>query len=441
MLDRPRSWRRIGSELAIVAIGQCAAAFGSLVGVRVLTGALTPAVFGELALALTGSTLVFQVVLAPLGTAALRFFAQAQQTGRLHSYLRAVRTMIIWATIVVCIAGVIVGVATAVSLFSARWTPLVAATLAFSLFSGMSAVVGGMQNAARQRGIVALHDGAGSWLRFLFALLFIQIIGGVSFAAMAGYALAAAAVLTSQYVFFRHHIAANAIETNGSNPRWSADMLAYAAPFAGWGVFTWAQMISDRWALEVFSTSAEVGKYAAAYSLGFFPVLMMSNVLVQLAAPVLFERAGDASDAGRLAASFRANARILLLVLGLTVVLTATVAVIHPLIARLLLAPAYRGASSLLPWLVLSGGLFATGQIAALFFMIAHDSKSLAIPKIVTATGGALLTFVAAHIAGVWGVIFAGLLFSAIFCIWVCAAAAVRFKHAFSPAAAAEEIA
>src|SRR5207244_5654314 len=107
MLDRRRSWRRIGSELAIVAIGQCAAAFGSLVGVRVLTGALTPAVFGELALALTGSTLVFQVVLAPLGTAALCFFAQAQQTGRLYSYLRAVRTMIIWATIVVCIAAVL----------------------------------------------------------------------------------------------------------------------------------------------------------------------------------------------------------------------------------------------------------------------------------------------------------------------------------------------
>ena len=52
---------------------QAAAVAGALIGVRVLTGILPPAQYGELALGLTIATLVNQVIMAPLTGGFFRF--------------------------------------------------------------------------------------------------------------------------------------------------------------------------------------------------------------------------------------------------------------------------------------------------------------------------------------------------------------------------------
>src|SRR5438874_2297495 len=57
-------------------------------------------------------------------------------------------------------------------------------------------------------------------------------------------------------------------------------MRGYAWPFAAWGIFTWMQTASDRWALQGRGTS-EVGFYAALYQLGYYPMTLLSGFLVR----------------------------------------------------------------------------------------------------------------------------------------------------------------
>ena len=79
--------RAIWGEFPWIAIGQTASVLGAIVGVKLLTGALPPNVYGELALAMTAATLVNQIILGPLGNAYSRFYAPAEEAGELGSYL------------------------------------------------------------------------------------------------------------------------------------------------------------------------------------------------------------------------------------------------------------------------------------------------------------------------------------------------------------------
>src|SRR5207247_1251086 len=126
--------------------------------------------------------------------------------------------------------------------------------------------LGSMQNAARQRPVVAWHEGVAPWLEAGIALLLISLLGRSSTSAMLGYAGATTLVLVSQILFFRRrilHLTAADVPGPEHDPqRWRTRMTSYAWPFAAWGAFTWAQMASDRWALRAFGSTRDVAFYA-----------------------------------------------------------------------------------------------------------------------------------------------------------------------------------
>ena len=71
--------RRVSIEGSWILIGQGAAVLGSIVGVRVMTGLLNPAAYGELALGMTAATLVNQTILGPLLNGVSRFYARRRR--------------------------------------------------------------------------------------------------------------------------------------------------------------------------------------------------------------------------------------------------------------------------------------------------------------------------------------------------------------------------
>ncbi len=416
-------FRRVGFEALAVGSGQAAAALGSLVGVRLLTDAIPPREYGLLALAMTIGTLGLQVLLAPLTTSALRFFAPAQEAGDLRGFLDAVKRLVLAsAGIVLLLALITVAVMFAAS--KSYWIALTAASFVYTLFMGMSAVCDGLQNAARHRIVASAHSALGPWLRFLIAVGLVHLTARATGAvAMTGYAIATAAVFLSQFWFVRRQIVSLAAGVAIDEKRWEKAILSYGSPFAAWGIFTWAQLASDRWALGTFATAKEVGYYAVVYQLGFFPILTASMLIGQVLMPILYARAGDATDRARVEGAVRLNAWMAALMLGLTVAGAALAALLHPLIGRLLLAPEYRVVTHYLPWMVVAGGLYATGQVASIFFMISNRSAALVPPKIVTAILGIALCFAGAKWYGIAGVIGALIVFGAVYCVWVSLAA------------------
>lgn len=416
LLHSERFWR-LCREGFWVTLGQAAAVAGGLVGVRLLTELMEPAAYGELALGMTMATLVGQVVMGPLGNGATRFYAPAAEEGDLWGYLTAVKQMVLSANVWIVSAGFLLIVGLVIARHT-EWNGLAASALVFALLNGNNSILTGIQNAARQRSIVALHQGMESWARFLTAAGLMVLLGPTSTVAMVGYIVGFILVLGSQYVFFRKIIPGKVTEAdNGRN--WSEQIWNFSWPFATWGVFTWAQMASDRWALVLFTTTQEVGLYAVLFQLGYYPMSMITGMAVQLFAPIFYQRAGDASDSRRNAEVTNLSWRLTGLALMGTCAVFFLALLFHTQIFRILVANQYVFVSNLLPWMVLAGGVFAAGQTITLNLMSQMKTQTMTVVKIVTAVSGVMFNFVGAYSYGITGIVIASVLFSVFYFLWI----------------------
>lgn len=197
-------YRRLAKEGTWIIIGQIATVLGALVLVRVLTEHLVPVQYGQLALGLTVAGLVNQVVMG-VGNGIGRFYAIAAEKQDLGGYLRASRQLMFYATLAVLAIGLALMSGLLILGYS-QWMGLAAAALLLSVLSGYNGSLSILQNAARQRAVVAFHSGLDAWLKILLALGVLFWLGSSSTAVVIGYALSALLVTGSQFIFLRRLI-------------------------------------------------------------------------------------------------------------------------------------------------------------------------------------------------------------------------------------------
>jgi O-antigen/teichoic acid export membrane protein len=403
---------------------------GAVVGVRLLTELLDPSAYGQLALGMTAATLVQQTILGPLSNGAVRLYAPSREAHALSLHLAAVKRLVLQAT--AAIIGVAVIACLGLLLAGRRqWIPLTAAAVCFALLSGYNSVLNGMQNAARQRTVVAFHQGFASWARFLLAAALIGCLGAASSVAMLGYALAILAVLVSQRWFFLKTVRSECEPlpaTEASIGQYRRQIVAYAWPFATWGLLGWAGLAADRWAIQVFASSHEVGLYAALFQLGYYPIFILQSMGTQLLAPIYFERAGDASDPARMLRVFTLGRRIMRLAILGTLVFAAACLFLHRGVFALFVAPEYAAMSKLLPAMVLAAGLTAAAQFGTILLHARKSTSSLIVPKNASSVLGVVLMLTGAAWYGIVGVVVARIVYAVVHLTWI--GALVRRQHA-----------
>jgi O-antigen/teichoic acid export membrane protein len=408
-------------ELIWIGAGQAAVAMAGIVGVRLLTHAMDPQSYGEVALGMTVATLVNQLIFGPLTNAPARFYAPAVEAKRLGALIEALQRIVRRSL------GLITALALAACLLFRtqliRSLPMLLAALAFSGVAGCASICDALQNAARHRAVVASHQGVSQWLRFLLAVLLLRLVAPSSWVAMVGYAIGTALVLPSQVWFLWRRIgiltACEDAPPAVVVARTYKEILQYVWPFCNWGIFTWLQVSSDRWALQAFRSTHEVGLYQSVYQLGYYPVLMLSTVTMQLTTPIIFARAGDGRDPLRLQGALQLNAWIYYGILGATALVAAGAMLWHDQVFHFFTAPVYWSAATLLPAVVLSSGLFAAAQAATVSILCSKGSAPLLTPKIAVALTGVALNAAGAYYRGGVGVVWAGALVSALYFTWI----------------------
>ncbi|MDB4916478.1 MAG: hypothetical protein JWM95_4122 [Gemmatimonadetes bacterium] len=422
ILDRIR---RYPAEIAWVVLGQVVAAVCALAGMRFLTRLLSPAEYGVLALALTVGALMQQLVFGPVSNAVLRFYSASAARGSLRMMLRAATALYGRATIALFFLTA-AGLVVRAMRYGWAGSGVIGVAAIFAVVLGVNGALAAAHSAARRRSVVAGHQALGELLRFSVAVLVIRIVGSSGLAALVGFVIGIAACALSQGILLRRVVerSTGVAETPGeertlSDAEWRRQLTQYAKPFAVWGIFTWAVLSADRWSLQLFQSTADVGRYAALFQLGSYPVTMGASMLVQLAAPVLFSRASDGSDPHRRQDSRRLNFLLTSLVLAATAIATLAALLLHRQIFRLLVGEAYRSVSWLLPAVVLGAGLFAAGQQLALTLQSDLQVKRLLGPKIGSAIAGVAFYFVGSRWWGMPGVVAAGVLFAAVHLLWI----------------------
>ncbi len=398
-------------------VGQVAAVVGALALVRVLTERLEPAQYGQLTLGLTLAGLVNQSVLGGVSAGIARLYSIAAERQELPAYLRDAVRLLGCATIAVVGLGALTLVALKLA-EQVQWMGLAAAALGYSLLSGFNGALSGIQNAARQRAIVAFHGGLDAWLRIVLAIGALWWLGTSSTAVVIGYCTACLLVTASQIHFLRNSGVVHG-PVNGEGGSFLLQMWSFSWPFSAWGVFAWMQQASDRWALASYASQDSVGMYAVLSQLGYAPISMITTMVMAFLAPILYQRAGDATDPARNAFNHRLVWRITLGSLTIALGTSTAAFFLHGWLFSLLVAAEYRAISNLLPWMVLAGGVFATGQILALKLLSEMKTARMAVAKITTSLMGVGLNVYGAKVAGLSGVVAALLAFAVLYLVWM----------------------
>lgn len=408
--------QRLAKEGGWVIAGQVAAGLGALALVRVLTEYLTPAQYGELALGLTVAGLVNQVVMGGLTAGIGRFYSIAAEKNDLTGYLQTSRRLMSYATaVVMAIAAVLlVGLS---SLGYSQWMGLAFVAVIFSILSGYGASLSGIQNATRQRALVAFHSALDAWLKILLSVGVMLWLGSSSTTAVIGYALSSLLVTGSQ-LFLLQKGGPYAPREVGERD-WGRQIWAYSWPFSIFGLFTWLHQASDRWVLQTFSTTEDVGFYAVVFQLGYMPIGLATGMAMNFLGPILYQRSGGANELSRNTAVHRLAWRITWACFGLMALAFVFTLSLHELIFKILVAEEYQLLSHLLPWMVAAGGIFAAGQMLALKLMADMTTSVLMTAKIVTALLGIIMNISCAMAFGVEGVVMAQVSFSLIYFLWM----------------------
>ncbi len=425
MLKTERT-RRLFKEGSWIVFGQVLMVVGSLAGVRLLTELLSPDAYGELALGMTIATLVNQIILGPLGGGIMRFYSSALEHEDVAGYLKAVKKLVLYATLAIFLLAVFAIIGLILS-GHYQWVAITLSALVFAIFNGYSANLGGIQMAARQRSIVAIHQGIDPLLRSFVAGGLVLWFGMSSSVAMIGYAIAALLILASQTFFFQQIIRNSRFSKN--KRAWQDEIWQFSWPIGIFGVFTWLQLASDRWSLQIFSLTSEVGSYAVLYQLGYYPISLLTGMAMQFMVPILYQRAGDASDSGRNADVSKLSWQLTGLSLGLTGVAFILAMLLHPIIFQIFVAKEYRSISYLLPWIIVSGGVFASGQSLASNLLAQLKTREMIMPKIMTALFGVTLNFVGVYFHGIIGAVWAGVLFALAYFLWMAVLVINNNKH------------
>lgn len=409
---------RLAKEGGWVIAGQIASVLGVLVLVRVLTEYLDPTQYGQLALGLTIAGLVNQVVMGGVTAGIGRFYSIAAEKSDLTGYLSASRRLMGYATVTVIAVALVLMMGLRWLGYS-QWMGLAAAALVLSILSGYNASLSGIQNAARQRAIVAFHGGLDAWLKILLAVGVMLWLGSSSTAVVIGYVLSSLLVTSSQLFFLRRQMPRPSDGVPPTSASWERQMWAYSWPFSVWGIFTWLQQSSDRWAMGMYGTTQDVGLYAVLFQLGYTPIGLITGMVMTLLGPILYQRSGDASNHARNADVHRLAWRITSASLVITLFAFVLSLGLHPWIFWLFVSAEYHAISYLLPWVALAGGLFAAGQMLALKLMSDMNSAAMMRMKIMTALLGILFNVWGASVAGVTGIVGALVAFSVIYFGWM----------------------
>lgn len=366
---------RLAIEGIWIVVGQVSAVLGSLVLVRVLTEHLDPAQYGELALGLTVAGLMNQVVMGGISAGIGRYYSIASEKNQLHSYLCDSRKLMLYATLTVAAFGLML-MAGLLWLGYSRWMGLAAAALVFSLLSGYNAALSGIQNAARQRAIVAFHGGLDAWLKILLVLGVMLWVGSYGTAVVIGYALSTLVIIFSQ-LFYLSRLIPGQKAVSKDHGVWIGQMWVYSWPMVAGGLFNWGYYASQRWALELFATTGEVGKFYALTQIAYTPISMAGAMVLSFLTPIVFARAGNATDHGRIRDTHLIIMRVAVVGLGLTLLIAVISLFTHEIVFQLMVASSYRGISLYMPHVILAAGILQVSQSLLLLVTIENQTRKI----------------------------------------------------------------
>lgn len=415
-------------EFLWVVIGNSINIIGVLLVIKLFTKQLSQEEYGIYYLSLTVGIFINQLFFGPLGNSVSRFYLisleKLQQKNFLYTSYDLVKKIVVILTVLLIISIFIL-----IKIDGYRYVGLIIFTYFFSVFSGISSIISSLQNINRERKIVALFQIIDAIIKICITYFFIVFFNHSANIVALSLSISAFVLLVMQIFYLKIH--SNILDFDGTSKVeniWKRKLITFSFPFSIWGIFTWAQISSDRWFLQKFSDTNSIAKYAVLFQIGYYPLTILMGYIVQTVTPYIFNRAGDGIDPKKNAASTNLNFKVAFLSIATSFFVFLFTFIFHDLIAILLTSSKYYEISMYFPFMIFSGGLFATSQILSLDFLSHLRINELMIIKIATSIVGIFFSYFFIKYYGFIGAIYSNFSFSLIYLLTIFIVITLRYK-------------
>lgn len=382
-----------------------------------LTELVKPEEYGRLSLALSIGPFICQTTFAIAMPGIARYFAISIEKNKQYEFFKSAMGLMFYGTLL-SFAVVLTGLLFLNYFSIINMKTLVLISVIYLIISNYNTIFTEFQNIARQRIVAVFHSCLDSWLKILLAYLITHYFFSDAESIIYAYILSLLIVLISQSFFIKKIIQKSECTESGLF-YWKNGILAYSKPFILINLFSGFQSIADRWSLKYFTSTTNVGYFAPLTQLGYTPLLMISGVATTLIGPILFMKSGDGTNLERNSSVRKITVILALVATGITLFCSVFTYFFHEIIFKIFVAKEYQSVSYLLPLMVLSGGLFSTGQIFSLKLMSDLNTKLLLLPKIVTTFLAVTLSIMGAYYGGIKGIVISSVIFSLTHYLWL----------------------
>jgi len=405
-------------EVTWVILGYLIVVLGNIFLVKILTENLDPIDYGRLALSFTLSILATQVAFSICASGIKRYYILSVEQGYAYAFSIASKQLFLTGVFVaIFIEIIILGV-----LFHFNKIQLLLPTfiaIIFQILLVASSLMNAVQNAQRNRKIVAVHEGMLILLRVIFSIIIFTVLNKSNLLfLLIGYVVAVGIVNTSQLVFIKS-LFKKEKDTKVDVLKWKLKIWKYSKPAMYYNLFTWIQMSSDRWAIETFMSTAEVGLFSTVLQLGWAPINIMTTIGLNFVTPIFFKKSGNVKNKennNKVNNATWAIIKVTWIVISIIFIITYFY---HSNIYKYLVSEEYRSISFLLPWMILAGGFFSTSQVLILKIQSDLRPNQLVMPKIMIALLGLSFNFIGVYYFGLKGIVGGIVSSSALSFIWL----------------------
>ncbi|MCF8240426.1 MAG: oligosaccharide flippase family protein [Melioribacteraceae bacterium] len=198
--------------------------------------------------------------------------------------------------------------------------------------------------------------------------------------------------------------------TEEDTERIKKTIIVYSLPFMIWGSAGWLQLNGEKWIIEYFLSTSDVGIYAVMISLANAFIAIPSTFMGEFLTPIIFKNFSDMNDTESIKRGESYINIYIITVVLLMIIASITTYFFSMQIINLISSPDYILFDYLLPILCVGTGFFYTGQAMTTLGLALNKPKKYIIPKILAGLLAILFNIILIQLFGLPGIAYSILL-------------------------------